>query len=291
MQFKIQLSNVGGQGETISEEISVVDRSMDTNDLVGLSLAESKQILKRLQQTIVREQAQHYTQSNRCCPNCQGKRRIKDTYDIQYRTLFGIVTIPNLRLMHCQCSAHKTKSFSMLNDWMTEHNSPELQYIETKWASLMSYAMTTDLLKEVLPINASLNAETVRHHLHKVAQQQDDQLSDQPRFVSGCQNTWAKLPRPGKPLTVGIDGGYVRDCNDKKSNFEVIVAKLMSDTEAPKRLGFVQKLTKPPERRLMRMLKSQGMQENQQITFLSDGADNVRNLQCLMYPEAQHVLD
>ncbi len=39
------------------------------------------------------------------------------------------------------------------------------------------------------------------------------------------------------------------------------------------------------------MLKRQGMQENQQITFLSDGADNVRNLQCLMYPEAQHVLD
>ena len=61
MQFKIQLSIVGGEGETISEQISVLDRSMDTNDLVGLSLAESKQILKRLQQTIVREQAQHYT--------------------------------------------------------------------------------------------------------------------------------------------------------------------------------------------------------------------------------------
>ena len=39
------------------------------------------------------------------------------------------------------------------------------------------------------------------------------------------------------------------------------------------------------------MLKNQGMQENQQITFLSDGADNVRNLQYLMHPEAEHVLD
>ncbi|MFT6301842.1 MAG: hypothetical protein ACI9XK_002015 [Granulosicoccus sp.] len=264
---------------------------MDTNNLVGFSLTESKQILKRSQQKIVREQTQHYTKSNRCCPHCLVRRRIKGTYDIQYRTLFGIVTIPNLRLMHCQCSVHETKSFSVLNEWMTESNSPELQYIETKWASIMSYAMTVNLLKEVLPINTSLNAETIRHHLHKVVQQQDEQLSDQPPFVSGCQNTWANLPRPGKPLTVGIDGGYVRDCNDKKSNFEVIVAKSMSSTEAPKRLGFVQKLTKQPQRRLMRMLKSQGMQENQQITFLSDGADNVRNLQYLMYPEAQHVLD
>jgi hypothetical protein len=33
------------------------------------------------------------------------------------------------------------------------------------------------------------------------------------------------------------------------------------------------------------------MQENQQITFLSDGADNVRDLQFLMHPEAKHVLD
>jgi len=31
-------------------------------------------------------------------------------------------------------------------------------------------------------------------------------LKDQPRCISGCQNEWAKLPRPGKPLTVGIDG-------------------------------------------------------------------------------------
>jgi hypothetical protein len=33
------------------------------------------------------------------------------------------------------------------------------------------------------------------------------------------------------------------------------------------------------------------MQDNQQITFLSDGADNVRDLQFIMHPEADHVLD
>ena len=30
---------------------------------------------------------------------------------------------------------------------------------------------------------------------------------------------------------------------------------------------------------------------NQQITFLSDGADNVRDLQYMMYPESEHILD
>lgn len=57
MKFKIQLSIVSDQGETLSEEVSLIDRSMDANDLAGLSLAESKQLLKVLQQKKVREQA------------------------------------------------------------------------------------------------------------------------------------------------------------------------------------------------------------------------------------------
>ena len=34
-----------------------------------------------------------------------------------------------------------------------------------------------------------------------------------------------------------------------------------------------------------------GMKTNQQITFLSDGADNVRYLQYIKYPESEHGLD
>jgi hypothetical protein len=166
-----------------------------------------------------------------------------------------------------------------------------LQYIEAKWASLMSYGLTVELLKDVLPVSHSLNAETVRQHLHRTASRQDELLDNQPRFISGCQAQWAALPKPDKPLTVGIDGGYVRDCRDRKTNFEVIVAKSFSKTEPPKRLGFVQTLDKKPAERLLSMLSKQGLQPNQQITFLSDGADNLRHLQFLMHPEAEHVLD
>jgi hypothetical protein len=38
-------------------------------------------------------------------------------------------------------------------------------------------------------------------------------------------------------------------------------------------------------------LHSQGFQLNQQITFLSDGSDTVRDLQLYMSPEAEHILD
>jgi hypothetical protein len=46
-----------------------------------------------------------------------------------------------------------------------------------------------------------------------------------------------------------------------------------------------------PKRRLFELLKSQGMQENQQVVFLSDGGEDVRNLQVYLNPQAEHLLD
>lgn len=91
---------------------------------------------------------------------------------------------------------------------------------------------------------------------------------------------------------VGIDSGYVRSRDDRKHNFEIIAGKsfpLGSPTDT-RRFGFVQKSDSHPKRRLMTHLASQGMQANQQIFFLSDGADNLRDLQFGMYPESTHVL-
>ncbi|MCP6053643.1 ISKra4 family transposase, partial [Klebsiella pneumoniae] len=87
--------------------------------------------------------------------------------------------------------------------------------IETRWASMISYEMTTRLLKDILSVGHSLNASTVRNHLCQVAQRLDAEAEAHSGFLSGCPRDWGNLPRPGKPLVVGIDGGYVRDRDDK----------------------------------------------------------------------------
>lgn len=46
-----------------------------------------------------------------------------------------------------------------------------------------------------------------------------------------------------------------------------------------------------PKRPLFDLLKSQGMQFNQQVTFLSDGGDTVRDLQLYLNPQGEQVLD
>ena len=102
MQFKVQVVIDNEAGEILTEDILTLDKSTDEGDLLGLSLAHSKRLLKKLQQHIVQPQAKQYTEAHRCCPHCGKKRRIKGYYDIQFRTLFGIVTIPNTRLHCCQ---------------------------------------------------------------------------------------------------------------------------------------------------------------------------------------------
>jgi hypothetical protein len=48
---------------------------------------------------------------------------------------------------------------------------------------------------------------------------------------SGCERDWDELPQPDMPLTVGIDGGCVNPCEQRRKKdgrFEVIVGKSMA---------------------------------------------------------------
>ncbi len=63
--------------------------------------------------------------------------------------------------------------------------------------------------------------------------------------------------------------------------------------EAPpaKCFGFVQTYAEKPRRRLWELMKSQGLQENQQVVFMSDGGENVRRMQEYLHPFSEHLID
>lgn len=69
------------------------------------------------------------------------------------------------------------------------------------------------------------------------------------------------------------------------------MGKSLLKAEPSKRFAFVQTYDEKPKRRLFETLKSHGMQMNQAITFLSDGGDDVRELQYYLNPQAEHILD
>ncbi|CAM3326640.1 hypothetical protein XNC1_p0146 (plasmid) [Xenorhabdus nematophila ATCC 19061] len=291
MQLTIQIATVDKSGHRHTEKLLAIEKQTDSPNDIGLSLSESKQLLNTVQQSVIQKQAAEFLDEHRPCPCCQRNRRIKGRQKIQYRTLFGIIPVEGFRVYRCICEKNSPQTVNLLNDWCSEYTHPELKYIETKWASLMAYGLTASLLKDILPVGERCNAATIRNHLCQTAKRQEAELDGLPDFLSGSPREWAKLPKPGKPMTVGIDGGYVRNRDDKKHHFEIIAGKSFSADVPAKRFGFVQCLENHPRRKLLAQLSSQGMQANQQITFLSDGADNLRELQFNLYPESQHILD
>ena len=73
-------------------------------------------------------------------------------------------------------------------------------------------------------MDSPLHASTIREHVYRVAERMERELGEeQCCFIEGCERDWNQLPPPDGPLTVGIDGGYVRGRN--KEHFEVIAGK------------------------------------------------------------------
>jgi hypothetical protein len=259
---------------------------------IGLTLAESKSLLATVQKMVVEHQTAEYLESRRKCPHCGESRAQKGSHMVSLQTLFGNLGIDSPRWEHCPCQPQEAKTFSPLGELLTEHVAPERLYLEAKWSSLISFELATQLLKDTLPMAETINASSVRNHLHRVAKRMESALGDeQVSFVEGCPQDWAALPRPAAPLTVGIDGCYVREWEDKKKNFEIIVGKSMSEEAPDRRFGFVQTYDEKPKRRLFELLKEQGMQMNQQVKFFSDGGADIRDVQLYLNPEAEHYLD
>ena len=104
------------------------------------------------------------------------------------------------------------RTFRPMRSWLNEQTSPEMLYLETKLASLIPFARATDLLKEVLPLGDLVNAETVRNHLQLTAERIEQELGEERQLnqFEGSEREWEEQPLPDGPITVGIDGGYVR---------------------------------------------------------------------------------
>ena len=165
-------------------------------------------------------------------------------------------------------------------------------FLETKWASLLSYGLTARVLQDFLPVDETLNATTIQNHTLAVAQRCEDELrGDEGGGVVSCPGEGEPLSDPQGSFCVGLDGGYVRNWGQKQHHFEVIVGKSVPAGQPAKCFGFVQSYDTKAKQRLTAVLQSQGVHDKQPLTFLSDGGDTVRNLPVQLHSQSEHLLD
>jgi len=298
MRFRVEVICVNDEGTEQRHGVMEMERRELAMETLGLSLAEGKAILRGVQDFVASQQTSEDLQRRRSCPNCGQRYHSKEAGTSTVETVFGPVAVPNPRWERCSCQSEGPKTFRPTAAWLKGRTSPERLYLETKWGSLIPYEKVADLLKEVLPVSGSTNPETVCEHLHAVAERMEAELGEerQPDPVKPEEDP--SLPLPDGPMTVGLDGGYVRAAH-KEGCFEVIagrsVVAFRRQEEAavppPKCFGFVQTYDPKPRRRLWELMKSQGMQENQQVVFLSDGGEDIRQVREYLHPNGEHVID
>ena len=161
MDISVKIAITDPNGVVHEHEVAAFEKGYEFAAEIGLSIGESKELLLKLQRDIVAAQAAAFCGDRSTCPCCADRLRRKGSKSIQYRTVFGDITVNSPRFYHCQCHTGFAKTFSPLTMLLREHVAPEMLWLETKWASLVSFGVTVGLLKDVLPIGKQLNADVV----------------------------------------------------------------------------------------------------------------------------------
>jgi hypothetical protein len=207
MKFRVEVICLYENGVEDRGEVIEMDRRELAMETLGLNLAEAKAILGGVQDFVTARQVTEDLERRRKCPDCGQRHHSKSSGTSTVQTLFGPVPVPNPRWNRCSCQSDGPKTFRPTSVWLTERVSPELLYLETKWASLTPFAKVADLLKEVLPVGASTNHETVREHLQVTAERMEQELGEerQPNLFEYPENdselrTQAVCPRVAAAL-------------------------------------------------------------------------------------------
>lgn len=295
MKFRVEVVCVNDAGQEHRSDVLEMERCQLAMETLGLNLCDSKAMLESVQDFMVARQAAEDLEQRHRCPNCGVRYTAKASGKIEVKTLFGVVEVANPRWNRCSCQQSGPKTFRPAAAWLRGTTSPELLYLETKWASLIPFAKVADLLGEVLPADA--DNETVRRHVQATAERMEGELGEehQLNLFEGEQKEQAL---PDGPITVGIDGGYVRAAH-KEGFFEVIAGRSVvafrraaaDEVSESKCFGYVQTYDQKPRRRLFELMKSQGLQDNQQVVFMSDGGEDVRRVQTYLHPDSEHWID
>src|ERR1700722_844765 len=138
MKFDLILAVDDCDGHVTNISLGQVARP-EVSDMatLGLSLAESKQLLAQLQHEVVVRQFEATTQQRRHCEHCGTKRAIKDFHGARFRSLFGDVDLRVPRLRKCQCAVGKPAPASVKPASRQRWVAPELEYVQSELAATL----------------------------------------------------------------------------------------------------------------------------------------------------------
>ncbi len=222
MEWTIRLEAKTGWGGVETVELASSTRPVlaATADDVGLSLAEAKSLLARLQEAMVRGQVAEYLRCRRVCPDCLTFQPVKDRRQRRLQTLFGTVDVevPRYRICRCRLPACVGEAtFLPVSELLPGRCTRELERIQAEVGARTSFREGARILEMLLPASPAGHV-SVRNRLHSIARQLE--AADAKRATA--------LEKPAKrEVVVVLDGAHVRSVPGYQvRHFEAITDKV-----------------------------------------------------------------
>ena len=283
--WRVKLVAERHPGVVTETELACIERDEDVGLAgLGLQLDEAKRLTAALQMEMVPAQMAALGEWPQACGACGRRLAAKGHYGATFRSLFGNVPVRVRRLFVCPCRGEDgAKSIAAL-DFDGDAVAPELAYVTARYAALALFGKVAALLSELLPLDGTQHASTVRNRTLRVGADVVQAHAVEAPNQPAAQATG--------PVVVGLDGGYVRDRHrDEGRRFEVVAGKVIRDGGAQHRFAFVRDGQVPASDAFRRALAAAGMHADTPATVLCDGDAGLWRLQREVLPGAMIVLD
>src|ERR1700674_1569346 len=111
---------------------------------------------------------------------------------------------------------HHAVSMSPLCKALPERVTPELEYLQVKWAAYFPYRQATALLKEVLPLDKGVSFSGTRQRIRAVAKELDAEverdIANQPKVVADVP-----VSESANVASVSVDSAWLNHHSSPKS--------------------------------------------------------------------------
>ena len=240
MRLIIEARLEGGEtSETEATTVAVVERKERSVADLGLTLAEGRALLAEVQSLLVSEQTAGWMECQLACHRCGSMLAHKDVRSIVLRTVFGKVDVPSPRLWACSCAAKQgqpRRSVSPLCKAVHQRVTPELGYLQAKWAAHLPYRQATELLREVLPLDNGISFCSTRRRILAVGSALDAQIECD--IASGPKAVSAEQVRESTAVgCVSVDSAWLSFSSSSKRRE---AARDLAELKSP----WAQKLTR-----------------------------------------------
>jgi hypothetical protein len=259
----VRLVQIGADGEGRFVDVMTITRPDDLDDIanLGLTVADGKQVLAGLQQEIVAAQARSQSVRRPGCQNCRGVCHVKDYRNHAVATHLGQVTVRLPRFRCAGCGAIEAGT-----GWPPHcRSTPELDQLQAHFSALMPYRVAADVLKQVFPVDAGKDPETVRRHTLKIGETLRNEALAKPETAVAA-------------IAVTLDSTFIRSCEDGERHLEVRVGNVETATGGRQVFGAVAKTDTDIEVLICQSLDAVGRTQDTVLTAFTDGCSGLRRI-------------